>query len=162
MATPKPDPQQLLEQEQALILPRFNPDDAWRLGVMLRDRASEMHAPVAIVIEVGPTRLFSALLPGATNDNLEWARRKIATAWRFQCSSYVTALKFQAHEGMFELFGMDYPTYAAAGGAVPIEVEGVGMVGVAAISGLPQEDDHRLVVEALGALGAALNHQEGD
>ncbi len=49
--------------------------------------------------------------------------------------------------------------YAAHGGAFPVRVEGVGIVGVVTVSGLAQGDDHALVTEALrsflGRAGAA-------
>jgi uncharacterized protein (UPF0303 family) len=40
--------------------------------------------------------------------------------------------------------------YAAHGGAFPVHVEGVGVVGAVTVSGLPQADDHALVTEAIG------------
>ena len=40
---------------------------------------------------------------------------------------------------------------AAHGGAFPILLDKTGCVGVVAVSGLPQEDDHRFVVEQLVA-----------
>lgn len=41
-------------------------------------------------------------------------------------------------------------TYAIHGGAVPVYVEGVdGLVAVVSVSGLAQEEDHGVVVEAL-------------
>ena len=39
--------------------------------------------------------------------------------------------------------------YAAHGGSVPIIVKGTGCVGAVTVSGLPQRDDHRVVVEAM-------------
>jgi len=36
---------------------------------------------------------------------------------------------------------------------VPVRVEGVGVVAVATVSGLPSADDHDLVVEGITALG---------
>lgn len=149
MSDAAPDIDQLIAQEESLVLPGFSADDAWWLGSLLRERAREMQAPIAITINVGPTCLFSTLLSGATNDNLGWIERKIALAWRFQRSSYVTGLKFKAGDNLFERFGLDHRTYAAAGGAVPIRVKGVGMIGTVAVSGLPQEVDHKLVVDGL-------------
>ena len=49
------------------------------------------------------------------------------------------------------LAGMDF---AEAGGAVPIRVAGVGVVAVATVSGLPQVEDHKLVVRAIRTLMA--------
>ena len=39
--------------------------------------------------------------------------------------------------------------YAAHGGCFPLIVENAGIVGAVTVSGLPQRDDHNLVVEAL-------------
>jgi uncharacterized protein (UPF0303 family) len=45
--------------------------------------------------------------------------------------------------------------YAAHGGAFPIIVRDVGAVGTVTVSGLPQEEDHRLVVSVLREFLAA-------
>ena len=45
--------------------------------------------------------------------------------------------------------------YAAHGGAFPILLRGTGCIGTVAVSGLPQLEDHRLVVEALEAVLAS-------
>ena len=39
--------------------------------------------------------------------------------------------------------------YAADGGSFPVCVEHAGVVGSVTVSGLPQRDDHELVVEVL-------------
>lgn len=145
-------------EEQALALIRFDAEDAWWLGCHLHARGSAAHAPIAIEIRRGDTRLFSALLPGATQDNLGWIDRKIALVTRFERSSYAMRLKFDAAPpGAFERFGLDLRTHVAAGGAVPIRIAGTGVIGAVAISGLAQEEDHRYAVDALAALKA---HQE--
>ncbi|HBY06457.1 MAG TPA: hypothetical protein DEH22_01190, partial [Chloroflexi bacterium] len=39
--------------------------------------------------------------------------------------------------------------YAPHGGCFPIIIKGTGLVGTITVSGLAQEDDHRLVVETI-------------
>jgi uncharacterized protein (UPF0303 family) len=45
--------------------------------------------------------------------------------------------------------GLDPAEYAAHGGAFPLRVPHIGVVGVVTVSGLPQAEDHALVVEAI-------------
>jgi len=52
-------------------------------------------------------------------------------------------------------FLLDEREFAAHGGAFPLIVRDVGVVGTVTVSGLPQEEDHRFVVGVLRAfLGA--------
>ncbi len=44
---------------------------------------------------------------------------------------------------------LDPALFAAHGGAFPINIVGVGLVGTVAVSGLPQADDHAMVVAVL-------------
>ena len=44
---------------------------------------------------------------------------------------------------------LDTSAFAAHGGAFPVLVRGTGCVGTIAVSGLPQREDHQLVVETL-------------
>lgn len=141
-------------EEQALTLRGFDADDAWWLGCHLRERAAQAGAPIAIDIQRAGTTLFQTLLPGATRDNLNWTRRKIAIALRFERSSYALNLWFQTRDNMFERFGLDRATYMDAGGAVPIRIHGTGVIGAVAISGLAQDVDHQYAVDALAALQA--------
>jgi uncharacterized protein (UPF0303 family) len=48
-----------------------------------------------------------------------------------------------------EALGLDPQLYAAHGGAFPVIVRDVGPIGAVVVSGLPQLDDHRMVVAAL-------------
>lgn len=95
-------------------------------------------------------QLFHYALPGSSADNDAWILRKARTVDRYGCSSYLVGLRFAAKGQSFEADSrLDPDTYAAHGGAFPVHVEGVGVVGTVAVSGLPQAEDHRLVVTAL-------------
>jgi uncharacterized protein (UPF0303 family) len=85
--------------------------------------------------------------------NADWARRKRNVVELLHQPSYAVGLESR-HTGRSTLaeMGLDARDYADHGGAVPIIVAGVGVVGVATVSGLPQRDDHEMVVAALAAL----------
>jgi uncharacterized protein (UPF0303 family) len=46
---------------------------------------------------------------------------------------------------------LDTSEYAAHGGAFPVLVRGTGCVGTVAVSGLPEVEDHKLLVATLEA-----------
>ena len=139
-----------------LELTRFDRRDAWRLGSAIAERALQESYPIAIDIRTGSDVLFHASMPGATADNDSWVARKAATALRFETSTAL--LEARVADGgrdMFEPGWLDPSRYAVAGGAVPIRVQGVGVVAVATVSGLPSEIDHDTVVTALRELAAS-------
>ncbi|MEV6205582.1 heme-degrading domain-containing protein [Kitasatospora sp. NPDC051914] len=138
------------DEERRLRLPHFDNDDAWRLGSLLVDMAREQGAPVVVDIRRNGQQLFHCALPGTSADNDAWILRKTRTVDRYGCSSYLVGLRFAAKgESFEEKSRLDPDTYAAHGGAFPITVEGVGVVGTVAVSGLPQAEDHRMVVAGL-------------
>jgi uncharacterized protein (UPF0303 family) len=59
-------------------------------------------------------------------------------------------LRGRLHGGRIEDQGwFDESLYAPHGGSFPVYVAGVGAVATVTVSGLPQQQDHNLVVEAL-------------
>ncbi|MET8286933.1 heme-degrading domain-containing protein [Streptomyces sp. NPDC005132] len=145
-----PDIAELEEQERRLVLPRFTHEDAWTLGTLLVELARERRAPVAVDIRRGGQQLFHAALPGSTPDNDAWIDRKRRVVERYGCSSLLVGTRFRAKGTTFEESSrLDPDTYAAHGGAFPVTVEGAGVIGTVVVSGLPQLDDHAMVIEAL-------------
>ncbi|MER5396621.1 heme-degrading domain-containing protein [Streptomyces sp. NPDC002599] len=145
-----PEIADLEEQERRLTLQRFTHDDAWALGTLLVELAREREAPVAIDIRRGGQQLFHAALPGSTPDNDAWIDRKRRVVERYGCSSLLVGSRFRAKGTTFEESSrLDPDTYAAHGGAFPIAVTGAGVIGTVVVSGLPQVEDHKMVVEAL-------------
>ncbi|WP_333764858.1 heme-degrading domain-containing protein [Streptomyces sp. IBSBF 2390] len=150
--TPEPAPsvKDLQEQERRLVFRRFTYDDAWALGSLLVELARERRAPVAVDIHRAGQQLFHAALPGSTPDNDAWIARKRRVVERYGASSYLVGARFRAKGTTFEDSSrLDPDSYAAHGGSFPVHVENVGVVGAVTVSGLPQLEDHRLVVEAL-------------
>ena len=140
----------LLAEEAELHFTRFDYDDAWRLGTMLVDAARSRRLPIAIDITRGGQQLFHAALPGSTPDNDAWIQRKVRTVMRFGHSSlYVARTAADKGKSLAEAFFVDEQLFAGAGGSFPINVTGCGVVGAVTVSGLPQLDDHRLVVDTI-------------
>ena len=46
-------------------------------------------------------------------------------------------------------FGLDEKDFIAKGGSIPIFIKNVGMVGVITVSGLHDEEDHKIIIDAL-------------
>ncbi|MFC9179280.1 MULTISPECIES: heme-degrading domain-containing protein [Streptomyces] len=155
MTTTSPTVSELIAQERRLTLPRFSYDDAFALGSLLVELARERHAPVAIDIRLGAQQLFHAALPGSSADNDAWIDRKRKVVERYGESSYLVGSRFRAKGTTFEESSrLDPDTYAAHGGSFPIAVEGAGVIGTVTVSGLPQAEDHAMVVEALERFAA--------
>jgi len=145
-----PSIEELEAQERRLVFRQFTNDDAWELGSLLVRLARERQAPVAIDIHRAGQQLFHAALPGSTPDNDAWIARKRRVVERYGSASYLVGARFRAKGTTFEESSrLDPDEYAAHGGSFPINVEGVGVIGAVTVSGLPQLQDHRFVVEAL-------------
>lgn len=140
----------LAAEQESLALPRFDYDTAWRLGQLLHDRAAAVKAPVGITVSHGDALVFLSLLPGATRDNLDWMARKRAVVLRFHRSSL--AMRLEAEAGGYDFnarFLLPATDFIASGGGVPLMLRGGTLVGAVAVSGLPDVEDHRMVVDAL-------------
>ena len=140
-------------QERELQLPRLDAQIAWELGVRLRTMAVERGLAVVIDVRRFGQPLFYTALEGTTPDNVEWVRRKSNVVARFHRSSYAGGLKLEAkNDTLTAQQGLPLADYATHGGSFPLTVAGAGVVGSVTVSGLPQRDDHELVVEALCAM----------
>jgi uncharacterized protein (UPF0303 family) len=145
-----PSLDELAAEEAELQFPGFSPDDAWQLGGALVTAAREAGAPVAVDITRHGHQQFHAALAGSSPDNDRWIERKARVVDRFGHSSlYMRVLCERDGATLEEKFLLDGREFAAHGGAFPILVRGVGPVGTVVVSGLPQLEDHRMVVAAL-------------
>jgi uncharacterized protein (UPF0303 family) len=142
---------ELEQQEQRLQFTRFDNDDAWALGCLIVTLAKERQLPITVDIRRHGHQLFHVALPGTTPENDAWIEGKVRVVDRFSASSFLVGRRLAATgRDLDQSEGVDPAQYAAHGGAFPVRVRDVGVVGVITVSGLPQADDHALVVEAIG------------
>jgi uncharacterized protein (UPF0303 family) len=142
--------EQLLREEQELQFMSFNESTAWQVGCQLVERAQKQGLPITIDITRGSHQLFHASLSGTSADNDEWLKRKVRLVYRFGHSSfYVGQLLKSKGKDLEEAYLIPESDYAPHGGCFPVLVRNSGMVGTITVSGLPQEEDHRLVVQAI-------------
>jgi len=141
---------QLLQEEQELQFAKFNEDVAWKLGSQLVELARNRNLPVTVDITRGTHQIFHAALRGTSPDNDEWVKRKVRLVYRFGHSSfYIGQLLKSKGRTIEETYLVSESEYAPHGGCFPIIVKDTGIVGTITVSGLPQEEDHKLVVQVL-------------
>ncbi|MFE5837405.1 heme-degrading domain-containing protein [Arthrobacter sp. NPDC056493] len=152
-----------LEYEaRTLHLNSFDQADALALGLLIMEIAQERNLPIAIDIRRNEHVLFHVSLPGATPDNDIWVQRKSRTTERYAEPSLLVGLRGRVGGGRLEDNGwFNEARYASHGGAFPIFVKNTGHVATATVSGLPQKDDHDLVVEALTSFRDRSTQQAG-
>lgn len=142
--------EQLSQQEDQLQLVYFNHDTAWLLGEYLKNRAQRERAAIAIEIFAFGQVLFSYAMPGTNPDHQQWVLRKRQAVLRFSKSSFFLGeYNRDKRRVLEELSHLDASQYASHGGAFPLRIRNCGVVGVVAVSGLAQRDDHNLVVDGL-------------
>ena len=141
---------QLLQEEHELQFTKFNETTAWQIGSQLVERATSNNLPVTIDITRGDHQLFHASLHGTSPDNDEWVKRKVRIDYRFQHSSlYMGQLLKSKGRRIEEAYLLPESDYAPHGGCFPVFLKDTGMIGTITVSGLSQEEDHKLVVQAI-------------
>jgi uncharacterized protein (UPF0303 family) len=139
----------LRKQEAELVFSSFDEGVAFAIGSALRERAVRESARIVVSIRLWNRLLFYAALPGASEDNWHWARRKSNVVERWGKASYRALIENKRNRTYAANDDADPKLYALHGGAFPIIVEGAGSIGSITVSGLPEADDHRFVVEAI-------------
>ena len=141
---------QLLQEEQELQFENFNEETAWQIGSQLVERSASEGLPVTIDITRGNHQLFHASLKGTSSDHDEWIKRKARLVYRFGHSSFYMGQQLKSKgKSIEEAYLLPESEYAPHGGCFPIIVKGTGMIGTITVSGLTQEDDHKLVIQTI-------------
>ena len=149
-----PDPAQdlgiLAQQESLLHFADFTPDTAWQLGNRLHDSLLTRQTGGTVEIEFAGQLLFACATPGAKPNQADWIRRKRNTVHHFARSSYAVGRQLEFDQQTLESHhGLALVDYAAHGGGFPIFLSRSECLGTIIVSGLPQREDHNLVVTAI-------------
>jgi uncharacterized protein (UPF0303 family) len=137
--------------ERELTLELMDADVAWSIGAWIRTAAAARGQSVAIDVTLAGAPLLYCATPGATPNNTDWIRRKKNVVNRFHQSSYAVALQHRRDGStLVEQVGAPLCDFALAGGCFPIRIRGgAAVLGTITVSGLPDREDHELVVRAL-------------
>lgn len=131
-------------------LERFDNRIAFDMALRVIELARNRNQFVAIEITRLNHSVFLYVDEGLPMDKINWLRRKANVAKQFEESSL--SVKNELKEGNMTLektFALDEKDFLAKGGAIPIFVKGAGMVAVITVSGLNDEEDHAIIVDAL-------------
>ena len=136
----------------SMIFEHFTELDAHTLGESMRAEALELELPIVIDIRAGDTPLYAVMLPGATAENFDWARRKrnLANLTKQDTWSHGQR-RLEGHDILDEL-GLDVRDYASHGGCIPVFLADSVLVATVTVSGLPQKEDHEFALKHLQKL----------
>jgi uncharacterized protein (UPF0303 family) len=141
---------ELLQQEKTIQFPTFSNETALEVGMALLQAARDKGKPLTIDITRHGHQLFHYAMTGTTPDNDEWVRRKCNVVNRFGHSSYYIGISLEnTGKTMEQKYLVSTQEYAAHGGSFPLILKGTGVIGTITVSGLPQKEDHELVVRTL-------------
>lgn len=141
---------QVKQEEELLQFTSFTNEDALQIGLKIIEMAKNENKTVSIDICRSGQQLFHYAMPGTFVDNDEWIKRKNRVVNRFGRSSYQQGLYYRSlGTTISQKHFLSETEYAPHGGAFPLKIKNVGMVGTITVSGLPQKEDHSLVVRAI-------------
>lgn len=131
-------------------LDSFSNRIALDMGVKIIDLAKSRNQHIAVEVCRLNHTIFLYVDDTLPVDKHNWLRRKANIARQFEESSL--SVKNDLKEGNMNLemtFGLDEKDFLAKGGAIPIFVKNGGMIAVVTVSGLHDEEDHNIIIEAL-------------
>ena len=141
--------EEVASQEEQLCFTAFSKQDALTLGLRLVKEARARQVDLAIEIGVNGVVWFSTLVGNANADNQRWMARKRRVVEMKEMSSYRYGLYLQLRGYGIADQGLDPALMTDKGGGFPIRLAGTGVIGYVCVSGLPHEEDHALIVDAL-------------
>jgi uncharacterized protein (UPF0303 family) len=137
-------------EARTLELESLSHKDAIEIGEITMDFGFQRGLAIAVEIRLKEWIVFHASLPGSTTESDLWIARKARVVLATGNSTmYERVLAEEQGIDWYAVNGFSEETHAIHGGGLPLNVKGMGCVGMMLISGLPQVQDHLLGVEVL-------------
>ena len=138
------------EQERTLRFEKFTHEDALNLGMVMVRKLPELPKPMTVEVWRNNLLVFRYANEGAIPNYDRWLKRKKKTVDTMLMSSLHVFANFNRDgKDLAKDVFWDPMEFAVCGGAFPIYVEGVGQIGLIAVSGQPHLDDHQFMVDCL-------------
>jgi uncharacterized protein (UPF0303 family) len=131
-------------------LDSFSNRMALDMGSRIIELAKSRNQFIAVEISRLNHTIFIYVDDGLPSDKHNWLRRKANVAKQFEESSL--SVKNDLKEGGMTLdktFGLDEKDFLAKGGSIPIFVKNAGMIATITVSGLHDDEDHKIIIDAL-------------
>lgn len=141
---------ELKKHEEMLQFTEFTSETALEIGMRLIDKAKQEKLSITIDITRSGQQLFHYALEGTSPDNDAWIIRKNRVVNRFHTSSLYIGTKLKLIEKTIEeKYFISSKEYSPYGGAFPIIIKNVGVIGTISSSGIDQITEHNLIVGIL-------------
>jgi uncharacterized protein (UPF0303 family) len=131
-------------------LDSFNNRIGLEMGLTIVNLAKKNNQNIAVKIERLNHTIFLFVDDNLPADKHLWLKRKANVTKHFEESSL--SVKNDLINGNMTLektFALDEKKYLAKGGSIPIFVKNAGMIAIVSVSGLHDEEDHKIIIEAL-------------
>lgn len=140
----------LAMQEEILQFNHFTNEDAWALGNLLVAEAKKRGLDTAVEIRLnnGYT-VFKYAGNGTTLNNGVWMDKMFHTVRRMEKSTMLLYSELKRSGETMEKIGLDEKEYACLGGAFPVCVEEVGVIGAIMVHNQSHFINHDIIVKAL-------------
>lgn len=140
----------LKKELKELQFTTFTNKDGLNLGLLILKNVEKINKNITIDITKNSHQIFHYSMDGTSLDNDNWVRRKNNVVNRFNTNSlYIGTILKIAEKTLEEKYGISSTEYAPYGGAFPLIIKNVGVVGTITVSGLSQMEDHDLVVGSI-------------
>lgn len=144
------DPEIIAAGFSEAALHSYTHADAIEIGEEIVRRGRERGLVFTVSVKLGDREVYRLAFPGTSTVNDEWIRRKRNVAEATGLPSFVVGQRLAA-QGLGPVTDeLPEADFAPHGGSVPIVIDG-SVQGSVTVSGLPQQDDHALIIEVLGA-----------